>query len=69
MTDFTMFYNYDHVTCIIHFDALNIYNKNLIASQGFAFITYVLKESAHKAILGINGYAYGYLILKVEWAK
>ena len=38
-------------------------------SQGFAFISYQIREDAQKAIENLNGYGYDHLILKVEWAK
>lgn len=44
-------------------------DKVTMASKGFAFITYQRKEDAQKAILGVSGFGYGHLILKVEWAK
>ena len=37
--------------------------------QGFAFISYELKDYAQRAIDSLNGYGYDHLILKVEWAK
>lgn len=38
-------------------------------SRGFAFVNFQHKEDAERAILGVNGYGYHHLILKVEWAK
>ncbi|XP_071801958.1 eukaryotic translation initiation factor 3 subunit G-like [Asterias amurensis] len=38
-------------------------------SKGFAFINFHNKESAANAILGVSGFGYDHLILKVEWAK
>jgi len=38
-------------------------------SRGFAFVNFAHKEDAERAILGVNGYGYHHLILKVEWAK
>ncbi len=38
-------------------------------SQGFAFVHFMNKKDAKKAIDTLNGYGYDHLILKVEWAK
>jgi len=38
-------------------------------SRGFAFVTFVYKEDAAKAIESLSGYGYDHLILNVEWAK
>eukprot|EP00743_Colponemidia_sp_Colp-15_P000989 GILK01001093.1.p1 GENE.GILK01001093.1~~GILK01001093.1.p1 ORF type:complete len:299 (+),score=57.11 GILK01001093.1:37-897(+) len=38
-------------------------------SKGFAFINFVNKEDAQKAIYKLNGHGYDHLILQVEWAK
>lgn len=38
-------------------------------SRGFAFITFTNRQDAQKAINRLNGYGYGNLILRVEWAK
>jgi len=37
--------------------------------KGFAFINYIRKEDAAKAIATLNKYGYDNLILNVEWAK
>lgn len=39
------------------------------ASKGFAFITYLRRDDAQRAIAGVSGYGYDHLILKVEWAR
>jgi len=38
-------------------------------SKGFAFVNYIYKEDAAKAIEKLNGYGYDNLILHVEWAR
>ncbi len=38
-------------------------------SRGFGFVTFNTKKDAEVALEQLNGYGYGYLILKVEWAK
>ena len=45
--------------------------KDKITGQckGFAFINYIRKEDAAKAIATLNKYGYDNLILNVEWAK
>ncbi|KAI3933677.1 hypothetical protein MKW92_047601 [Papaver armeniacum] len=37
-------------------------------SRGFAFVNFVNKEDAERAINVLNGYGYDSLILRVEWA-
>lgn len=44
-------------------------DKGTHQSRGFAFITYLNREDAQKAIDRLNGYGYGNLILHVEFAK
>jgi len=44
-------------------------DRNTNLSRGFAFVTFVFKEDAAKAIEGLDGYGYDHLILSVEWAK
>jgi len=38
-------------------------------ARGFAFINFLYKEDAAKAIEKLNGHGYAHLILSVEWAK
>lgn len=37
-------------------------------NRGFAFVNYVYKEDAERAIRNLSGYGYDNLILRVEWA-
>jgi len=37
--------------------------------KGFAFVTYVSRDIAARALRGLNGYGYDHLILNVEWSK
>ena len=37
--------------------------------QGFAFINFVHREDAARAIQSVQGFGYDHLILSVEWAK
>lgn len=39
------------------------------ASRGFAYVSYIRKEDAERAMGKLDGYGYDYLILSVEWAK
>lgn len=38
-------------------------------SKGYAYIAYVRREDAEKAMDRLQGYGYDHLILKIEWAK
>jgi hypothetical protein len=38
-------------------------------SRGFGFVTFRDRQDAESALENLNGHGYGYLILKVEWAK
>ena len=44
-------------------------DKNTQQSRGFAFVNFQHRDDAQRAILGVNGYGYHHLILKVEWSK
>lgn len=44
-------------------------DKNSGLSKGFAFINFVYREHAAKAIEKLSGYGYDHLILHLEWAK
>jgi translation initiation factor 3 subunit G len=44
-------------------------DKSKQVSRGFAYVTFMNKEDAQRAIWGVNDYGYNHLILKVEWAK
>ena len=52
-----LFYNYGRITRLY-------YNQ-----KGFAFLTYSEKNACEKAIEGVNGHPYDYLILSVEMAE
>lgn len=38
-------------------------------SRGFAFVTFMRREDAQRAMDRLAGYGYDYLILQIEWAK
>jgi len=45
-------------------------DKNTLLSKGFAFINFVYREDAAKAIEKLSGkFGYDHLILRLEWAK
>lgn len=44
-------------------------DKMTSQSKGFAFINFVHREDASRAIDGLSGFGYDHLILNVEWAK
>ncbi|KAH9250078.1 hypothetical protein BASA81_012124 [Batrachochytrium salamandrivorans] len=43
-------------------------NKETGNSRGFAYVSYLSREDAEKAMRALNGYGYDHLILKIEWA-
>ncbi|XP_068692803.1 eukaryotic translation initiation factor 3 subunit G-like [Montipora foliosa] len=43
--------------------------KQTNQSKGFAFINFVHREDAARAIQSVQGFGYDHLILNVEWAK
>jgi translation initiation factor 3 subunit G len=44
-------------------------DKETMQSRGFAFVSFVSKEDAAKAMEELQGYGYDHLILKLEWAR
>lgn len=44
-------------------------DKQTNQSKGFAFINFVRREEAARAIQSVQGFGYDHLILNVEWAK
>jgi translation initiation factor 3 subunit G len=44
-------------------------HKETLTSRGFAFVTFVNKDDAAKAMDALQGFGYDHLILKLEWAK
>ncbi|KAK3283023.1 hypothetical protein CYMTET_9263 [Cymbomonas tetramitiformis] len=44
------------------------YDRDTQESRGFAFINFVNRDDAQRAIDKLNGYGYDNLILRVEWA-
>jgi translation initiation factor 3 subunit G len=44
-------------------------DKDTNLSKGFAFVSFVHRKDAAKAIEKLHGYGYDHLILRVEWAK
>lgn len=44
-------------------------DKHTNQSKGFAFINFVHREDAARAIQSVQGFGYDHLILNVEWAK
>jgi translation initiation factor 3 subunit G len=44
-------------------------DKNTGENRGFAFINFVHREEAERAIRTLNGFGYDNLILRVEWAE
>lgn len=44
-------------------------DKETLQSRGFAFVSFVNKEDAARAMDKLQGYGYDHLILKLEWAR
>jgi translation initiation factor 3 subunit G len=44
-------------------------DKETGLAKGFAFVNFIRREDAAKAIEVLNGHGFGHLILHVEWAK
>jgi len=44
-------------------------DKETHRSRGFAFVSFVMKDDANKAMEKLQGYGYHHLILKLEWAR
>jgi translation initiation factor 3 subunit G len=44
-------------------------DKETMISRGFAFVSFVHREDAQKAMDKLQGFGYDHLILKLEWAK
>lgn len=44
-------------------------DKETLVSRGFAFVSFVNKDDAARAMEALQGYGYDHLILKLEWAR
>eukprot|EP00591_Stephanopyxis_turris_P007713 CAMPEP_0195518034 /NCGR_PEP_ID=MMETSP0794_2-20130614/12001_1 /TAXON_ID=515487 /ORGANISM="Stephanopyxis turris, Strain CCMP 815" /LENGTH=336 /DNA_ID=CAMNT_0040646931 /DNA_START=75 /DNA_END=1085 /DNA_ORIENTATION=- len=44
-------------------------DKETLVSRGFAFVSFVHRDDAQKAMDKLQGFGYDHLILKLEWAK
>ncbi|CAB9497247.1 factor 3 subunit G [Seminavis robusta] len=44
-------------------------DKETLISRGFAFVSFVNKDDAARAMEKLQGYGYDHLILKLEWAR
>ena len=44
-------------------------DKETMVSRGFAFVSFVHKEDAARAMEKLQGFGYDHLILKLEWAR
>ncbi|OWZ16574.1 Eukaryotic translation initiation factor 3 subunit G [Phytophthora megakarya] len=44
-------------------------DRETFQSRGFAFVSFMYREDAEKAMAKLQGYGYDHLILKLEWAK
>mmetsp|Transcript_17808 Transcript_17808/g.26536 ORF Transcript_17808/g.26536 Transcript_17808/m.26536 type:complete len:142 (-) Transcript_17808:196-621(-) len=44
-------------------------DKETMQSRGFAFVSFVSRQDAQRAMDKLQGHGYDHLILKLEWAK
>ncbi|KAJ0410408.1 hypothetical protein P43SY_002740 [Pythium insidiosum] len=44
-------------------------DRETFQSRGFAFVSFMYREDAERALQKLQGYGYDHLILKLEWAK
>lgn len=44
-------------------------DRETFQSRGFAFVSFMYREDAERAMNKLQGYGYDHLILKIEWAK
>lgn len=44
-------------------------DRETFQSRGFAFVSFMHREDAERALNKLQGYGYDHLILKLEWAK
>ena len=44
-------------------------DRDTMVSRGFAFVSYIQRSDAAKAMDALQGHGYDHLILKIEWAK
>ncbi|DAZ96757.1 TPA: hypothetical protein N0F65_012334 [Lagenidium giganteum] len=44
-------------------------DRETFQSRGFAFVSFIHREDAERALNKLQGYGYDHLILKLEWAK
>ncbi|EED93645.1 predicted protein, partial [Thalassiosira pseudonana CCMP1335] len=44
-------------------------DKETMMSRGFAFVSFVHREDAARAMDKLQGHGYDHLILKLEWAR
>lgn len=44
-------------------------DRETFVSRGFAFVSFVYRDDAQRAMDALNGHGYDHLILKLEWAK
>ncbi|KAH8068844.1 hypothetical protein JL721_6416 [Aureococcus anophagefferens] len=44
-------------------------DRETMVSRGFAFVSYIHRQDAERAMAALQGHGYDHLILKIEWAK